>query len=70
MAKFAYNNAKNTSFSYILFKFNCGYYFQMLYKKNIDFYFKSKSIKKLLVELRELIIVCQKNLYYTLKLLK
>ena len=64
MAEFAYNNAKNASFGYILFKFNCGYYPWILYKKNVNPHFKSKSADKLLAELKELIIIYRKNFYY------
>lgn len=31
---------------YELFVLNCNYYFQMSYKDNIDFYSRSKSVKK------------------------
>lgn len=47
MAKFAYNNVKNINISYILFELNYNYYFYMLYKKNVELYFKSKSKNKL-----------------------
>ena len=40
----------------------------MLYKEDVDSRFQSKSADKLLVELRELMIVCQKNLHYAQKL--
>ena len=36
MAKFAYNNTKNASTSYIIFKLNYGYYLCVFYKKNLD----------------------------------
>ena len=64
MAKFAYNNAKNASFNFIQFELNCNYYAQMSYKKNVDFYSKSKSANKLLAEPKELMIVCRKNLHH------
>ena len=47
MAEYIYNNAKNVSFSYTLFKLNCGYYAWISYKDNIDFWFKFKSADKL-----------------------
>ena len=47
MAKFDYNNAKNTSTGYMLFEFNCGYYSRILYKKEVDSHSKSKSADKL-----------------------
>ena len=42
----------------------------MLYKENIDLCFQSKLADKLSAELQKLMIVCQKNLYYTKKLQK
>ena len=36
----------------------------MSYKEEVDSHSKSKSSDKLLAELRELMIVCQKNLYH------
>lgn len=70
MAEFAYNNTKNISISYTLLEFNCGYYFYVFYKENIDSYSKSKSANKLLTQLQEFIIVCRKNLHHTQKLQK
>ena len=64
MAEFIYNNAKNASFSHTLFEFNCGYYPQMLYKDDVDPCSMSKSANKLSTELKELMIVCRKNLYH------
>ena len=64
MAEFSYNNAINASTGYMLFELNCGYYPQILYKKKIDPRFKLKSADKLLAELRELMIIYQKNLYH------
>ena len=65
MAKFAYNNTKNTSTSHISFELNCGYYFQVFYKKNIKPRSKLKSVDKLLEELQKLMTICYKNLYHT-----
>ena len=42
----------------------------MSYKKSIDPHSKFKLIEKLLTELKELMIVCKKNLYYIQKLWK
>lgn len=47
MAKFAYNNAKNININHTLFELNYGYYPYVFYKKDIDPYFKSKSVNKL-----------------------
>ena len=51
----------------MLFELNYGYHSQMLYKNNIDLRFKSKSADNLSTKLRELIIVCKKNLYHAQK---
>ena len=64
MAEFAYNNAKNATSGHTLFELNCGYHSQMSYKKDVKPHFKSKSANELSAELRELMIVCQKNLHH------
>ena len=70
MAEFAYNNAKNASIGHTLFELNCGYHLRMLYKEDVNSRSQSKSADKLLAELRELIIVCQENLYHAQELQK
>ena len=70
MAEFVYDNAKNTSTGYTLFVLNCGYHLQMSYVEEVDPYSKSKLADKLSAELRELMIVCQENLYHPQKLQK
>ena len=70
MAKFAYNNSKNASTGYTIFKLNSGYHPRMLYKEDVNPHSQSKSINKLSAELRELMIVCQKNLYHAQELQK
>ena len=42
----------------------------MLYKDNVNPYSKSKLADNLLIELRELIFVCRKNVYHAQKLQK
>ena len=42
----------------------------MSYKENVNPCFKFNSINKLLAELKELIIVCKKNLHYAQNLQK
>ena len=64
MAEFAYNNAKNTSTNYISFELNCGYHLQVFYKKDVNLCFQSKLVDKLATKLRELIIICKKNLQH------
>ena len=46
-----YKNIKNACNSYILFKLNYKYHFNISYKKDINFYFLFKLIDKLLVKL-------------------
>ena len=70
MAEFAYNNAKNVSTDHMPFELNCAYHLRMSYEEKVDPCSKSKSVDKLSVELRELMIVCQENLYYTQKVQK
>ena len=70
MAEFAYNNAKNASIGYTLFKLNCGYHPRVSYKEDPDPHSKSKTAEKLFSQLWELITVCQQNLYYAQKLQK
>ena len=64
MVEFAYNNVKNASTGHMPFKLNCGYYPRMLYEEKVNSRSKSKLADKLLAKLRELIIVCQKNLHH------
>ena len=64
MAEFAYNNAKNTSTSHILFKFNSGYYLRVFFEEHINLCSRSYSANKLAKELRELMEVCCQNLLY------
>ena len=67
IAEFAYNNAKNVSIGHTLFELNCGYHPRMSYKEEVNSCSKSKSANKLSVELTELIVVYQKNLYHAQK---
>ena len=61
MAKFAYNNTKNTSIGYTSFEFNYGFLPQASYEKDDDPYFQLKSVDKLATKLRKLMIVCKEN---------
>lgn len=51
MARFAYNNAKNTSINYIVFELNCGFYPRVFYEEDIDLRFQSKSTDVLATKL-------------------
>ena len=70
MAEFAYNNAKNLTTGYTPFKLNYDYYPKVLFKKNLNLYFKSYFADKLAKELRELIEICCQNLLYIQELQK
>ena len=70
MAEFAYNNAKNASTGHLPFELNCGYHPRMSYKVDINRWSKWKSVDKLAAELRELIVVCHKNLHHAQELQK
>ena len=66
MIEFIYNNAKNASIGHTLFELNYDYYPRISYEQKVNPYSKSKSAD----ELRELMIICQENLYYTQELQK
>ena len=72
MAEFAYNNAKNASTGYTLFELNCGYHSRVSYEEEeiLNPHSKSKTAEKLSSKPRELMIVCQQNLYYPQELQK
>ena len=70
MAEFAYNNARNASTGHTSFELNYGYYPWVSYKEDVDFRSQFKSADKLSAELRELMIVCQENLYHAQELQK
>lgn len=57
MAKFSYNNAKNTSINYIFFEFNYSHHFYIFYKKDFSSNFKLKIVDKLIKKLKNLIIL-------------
>ena len=70
MAEFAYNNAKNANTDHTSFELNYDYYSWMLYEEKVNPNSQSKSADKLSEKLKELIIVCCKNLYFIQKLQK
>ncbi len=65
IAEFTYNNAKNASTGHMSFELNCGYHPQASYKQDIDPRSQLKSADKLATELRELMVICRKNLQHT-----
>ena len=70
MAEFAYNNIKNASTGHTAFELNCGYHLCVFIEENTNPQFQSKSADKLLAELRDLMILYQKNLYQAQELQK
>ncbi len=70
MAKFAYNNTKNTSTSHTPFELNCGYHPRAFYKQDVDPRSQSKSANELATELRKLMAVCRENLQHVQELPK
>lgn len=66
MTKFTYNNVKNINIGYIFFKLNYNFYLKVFYRKNVNFYSKSKLIDKLIAKLKDLVFIHRKNLYYSL----
>ena len=70
MAEFVYNNTMNASTGHMPFELNCGYHPRMLYKEDVDPRSHFKAADELSVELRELMIVCRKNLHHAQELHK
>ena len=70
MAEFAYNNSKNASTGHTPFELNCGYHPRTLYEEEVDPRSQSKSADELAEELRDLMIVCCKNLHHAQELQK
>ncbi len=70
MAEFAYNKAKNASTGHTPFELNCGYHLRASYKENVDLHSQSKLVDELANELRELMVVCRKNLQHAQELQK
>ncbi len=58
MAKFVYNNTKNTNIGYILFELNYRYHAKVFFEDETDSCLRSYSTDKLVKELRELIEIC------------
>ena len=68
MAKFTYNNAKNSSTGYTPFELNCGYHPHVFFEKNSNFCSQLKSADELLAKLRDLMIVWWGNLHHAQEL--
>ena len=70
MAKFAYNNTKNTSTGHTPFELNYGFYPRVFFEDNVEPCSRSCSANELAKELRELINICQQNLFHAQELQK
>ena len=62
MVEFVYDITKNASIEYMSFQINCRYHLRISYKKNFDYYSKSKAANKLIKKLWNIITICKKNL--------
>lgn len=51
MIKFAFNNTVNISIDHTIFELNYKYFFDIFYKKNVNYCPKSKLTNKLLAKL-------------------
>ena len=70
MAKFAYNNSKNSSTGHTHFELNYSYHPRMSYKEEVDLRSQSRLADELSKELKELMIICHENLYHVQELSK
>ena len=63
MVEFSYNDTKNSSIGHILFKLKCKYHPCLLFEDDTNLYFNFCSVEELVKELRDLISICQQNLF-------
>lgn len=63
IADFVYNNVKNANIFYILFKLNYGYYPCICFENKTNSCWKVYLANKLVEKLRDLILICQQNLF-------
>ena len=70
MAKFAYNNAKNSSTGHTPFELNCDYHPCISFEENTNLHSQSKLADELSAKLQDLMTVCRKNVYHAQKLQK
>lgn len=70
IAKFLYNNAQNISIDHTPFEFNYDYHFYISFEEDINLRSKLKLVDKLIIELQNLIIIYQDNLFYAQKFQK
>ena len=70
MAEFAYNNAKNASTGHTPFELNYSFHPRVFFEDDVDPRSRSRSANELAKELRELIEICQQNLFHAQELQK
>ena len=70
MAKFAYNNIKNTTTSYTAFELNCDFQPRVSYEENVNPHYRAKTAEELANELETLMSVCKENIQYAQELQK
>ena len=68
MTEFAYNNVKNTSTAYTLFKLNYEFHLRVSKEEDVNPRSKSKTANHLALELYTLMFVYRENLQHTQKL--
>ena len=67
MAEFVYNNTNNANTSHTSFQLSGKDYPRILFKDDVNPYFKSCLAEKLTQELRDLMCIYQQNLGHTQK---
>lgn len=70
MTEFIYNNSKNSSIGYILFKFNSGYHFHVFFKEDTNPQSRFCSADMLDQELENLILIYCQNILHAQKFQK
>lgn len=68
MAKFIYNNPNYVNTSHIVSELNCKYYLCVFFENKTNLCSKSCLAKELAKELRDLMLICQQNLFHTQKI--
>lgn len=70
IVKFFYNNPKNNIINHTSFKLNYYYHPRTSYEKNVDPHLQSKFANKIVIVVRDQIMICKNNLKQTQELEK
>ena len=70
MAEFVYNNTKNASTGHTPFEVHYGFHPRVSFEDYIDFCSRSRLADELAKKLRELMNICQQNLFHAQELQK